>query len=238
METVAHADHSLSLTDVMRLVGLPKPTVYRILNTLEESGLLMREIDGKRYMPGPRMTRLAGETLLRSPQRSARRAILEELVEQTGETCNLALPNGANIMYVDRVESEWPLRVNLHAGSSVPLYASASGKMFLAHMPKRLRDRYVISAPLIKHTPKTLTDLASLEAEFANIRLKGYAIDDEEYLLGICCLAVPIFNAEEQVVAAVAVHGPATRVNFPDSLIHLDALRNAAEALSNTLDWA
>jgi IclR family transcriptional regulator, acetate operon repressor len=216
---------------------LPKPTVYRILNTLEESGILMRELDGKRYMPGERMAKLAGETLLRSPQRSARHAILEELVEQTGETCNLTMPNGSNVMYLDRVEAAWPLRVNLHAGSSVPLYASASGKLFLAHMPKRIRDRYIINAPLIKHTPKTLADLRSLESEFTKIRHDGYAVDDEEYLLGICCLAVPVLNDAEQVVAAIAVHGPSTRVNFPDALVHIDALRNAADAISNTLDW-
>jgi len=237
MEFVANSERSVSLTEIMQAVHLPKPTVFRILNTLEEAGILLREPDAKRYVPGERLVALAGNVLLNSPWRSARRAILEELVETLGETCNLTVPNGHYVMYLERVEASWPLRINFHAGSKVPLYASASGKLFLAHTSKRVRDRLLTSAPLIALTRNTLTSLSALEAEFTSIRRLGYAVDNEEYLAGICCIAVPVMNDVEKVVAAVSVHGPTTRMNPADVGDLLPALRDAAEQIGQTLDW-
>jgi IclR family transcriptional regulator, acetate operon repressor len=237
LEYVANSDRSVSLTDIMQAVKLPKPTVFRILATLEEAGMLLREPDAKRYVPGQRLTSLAANVLLHSPFRAARRAILEELVEKLGETCNLSVPNGHYVMYIERVESSWPLRINLHAGSKVPLYASASGKLFLAYAQKRVRDRLLTSAPLIKHTKNTMATLRELEAEFTKVRRNGYAIDDEEYLTGICCLAVPVLNDQERIVAAVAVHGPSARMNLDLVADYLPSLREAAEQIGQTLDW-
>lgn len=237
MEFVANSERSVSLTEIMQAVNLPKPTVFRILTTLEEAGMLLREPDAKRYVPGERLANLAANVLLHSPHRSARRAILEELVEKIGETCNLTIPNGHYVMYLDRVESSWPLRINLHAGSKVPLYASASGKLFLAYAPKRMRDRLLTSAPLIGHTKNTLTSLRQLEAEFTRIRRSGYAVDNEEYLMGICCLAVPVLNDQERVVSAVAVHAPVARMNVAQAEEYLPALKEAAEQIGQTLDW-
>ncbi len=237
MEFVANSEKSVSLTEIMQAVKLPKPTVFRILTTLEEAGMLLREPDAKRYVPGERLSNLAANVLLHSPHRSARRAILEELVEKLGETCNLAIPNGHYVMYLDRVESSWPLRINLHAGSKVPLYASASGKLFLAHSQKRMRDRLLTSAPLIAHTRTTLTTLRQLEAEFTKIRRNGYSVDNEEYLAGICCLAVPVINDQERVVASVAVHGPTARMSVAQAIEFLPTLREAAEQIGQTLDW-
>jgi IclR family transcriptional regulator, acetate operon repressor len=237
VEEVARSETALSLTDIVRLVELPKPTVYRILTTLEESGLLIREPDGKHYVPGERLMRLCGDVLLRSPARSARHAVIEELVEQVGETCNLTIPNGNYVMYLDRVETDWPLKVNLHAGSKVPLYASASGKLFLANMVKRTRDRFLQNTPLLKHTKNTLADYKSLETELKKIREMGYAVDNEEYLVGIACLAVPITDDNGRVVAAVATHFPTSRMSLTEAQIHLPAMRAAAESIATSVDW-
>ncbi len=237
MEYVANSEHSVSLTEIMHAVQLPKPTVFRILNMLEEAGILLREPDAKRYVPGERLTVLAGNVLLHSPWRAARRAILEELVERLGETCNLAVPNGHHVMYLDRVEADWPLRLHFHAGSKVPLHASASGKLFLAHAAKRVRDRLLTSAPLIAQTKNTLTSIRELEAEFTRIRRLGYAWDREEYIPGICCIAVPVLNDQDRVVAAVSVQGPATRLKSTTVCEFLPAMREAAEQVSQTLDW-
>jgi IclR family transcriptional regulator, acetate operon repressor len=129
------------------------------------------------------------------------------------------------------------LRISLHAGSKVPLYASASGKLFLAFSPKRLRDRLLTSAPLIAHTKNTLTTLRELETEFARIRRDGYALDNEEYLPGICCLSVPIMNDQEKVIAAVSAHGPTSRMNAEQAIEFLPQLKEAAEQIAQTLDW-
>ncbi|MCS6997055.1 MAG: IclR family transcriptional regulator [Casimicrobiaceae bacterium] len=237
MEFVANSERSVSLTEIMQALRLPKATVFRILNMLEEAGILLREPNAKRYLPGERLTTLAGNVLLNSPWRSARLAILEELVEKIGETCNLAIPNGHHVMYLERVEADWPLRINFHAGSKIPLYASASGKIFLAHATKRARDRLLTAAPLVAQTRNTITSVTALEAEFARIRRQGFAVDNEEYLPGIFCLAVPIANDQGKVVAAVAAHGPTSRMNLANVEEFLPALREAAEQIAQTLDW-
>ena len=143
MEAIAACQVPPQLAEICKAVELPKPTVFRILATLEAAGLVGREPGSKRYHCGRRLSTLAGEVLLNSPTRAPRHAILEELVEHTGETCNLTIPNGNAVMYLDRVETAWPLRIALGAGSSVPLHASASGKQFLSHMPRRSRERFI-----------------------------------------------------------------------------------------------
>jgi len=140
-------------------------------------------------------------------------------------------------LYLDRVETSWPLRVTLGAGSKVPLYASASGKLFLSYLPKRSRERFLRVTPLIRHTLNTVTDAARLSREFEQIRANGYAIDNEEYLTGICCLAVPVRDADGRVVAGVAMQAPVTRMRIDQAMEFLPTLRQAADAVSQTIDW-
>jgi DNA-binding IclR family transcriptional regulator len=237
LEALGEHERPPQLAEIAQAVQLPKPTVLRILGTLEHAGVVAREPDTKRYGFAERLNRFAGQVLLSSPHRAARHAILEELVEQVGETCNLTIPNGNTVLYLDRVETAWPLRVHFGSGSRVPLYASASGKLFLAAMPKRSRDRFLAQTPLIKHTAHTLTDPKRLSNEFNAIRERGYSIDNEEYLPGICCIAVPVRNSEGKVVAGVAVQAPSTRMKIEQGLDYVPNLRTAAEALTATIDW-
>lgn len=237
MEAIAQYDSPPQLAELCRAINLPKPTVYRILATLEHAGWVGREPGSKRYTCAQKFSNVAGEVLLRSPQRAARHAILEELVEQIGETCNLTIPNVSSVLYLDRVEASWPLRVALGAGSKVPLYASASGKLFLSYMPRRSRDRFLRLTPLIKHTANTLSDPGKLSRELDEIRSRGYATDNEEYLPGICCLAVPVRDSDSRVVASVAVHAPHSRMRVEQAVEFLPMLREAAEAISQTVDW-
>ncbi len=237
LEAIVSSDVPLQLAEICRKVDLPKPTVYRILATLEHSGLVGREPGSKRYGCAERMHQLAGNTLLRSTNRAARRAVLEELVEQIGETCNLTIPNNNSVLYLDRVETAWPLRVALAAGSKVPLYASASGKLFLSAMPKRSRDRFLRVTPLIRHTPTTLVDPSVLGRELESIRSQGYSLDDAEYLAGICCVAVPVRDSDGRLVAALAVQAPSARMPLPELTKFLPELRQAADAIAQTVEW-
>ena len=130
LEHVAKADKALTLTDIIARVRQPKPTVYRMLQQLETAGLLMRDPDGKRYAPGARLSRLAEDVVLNAQSRATRHAILKALVDEVGETCNFTMPSGIEVVYVDRVETAWPLRFHLQPGSRVPMHCSASGKLF------------------------------------------------------------------------------------------------------------
>lgn len=237
LEALGEIDDPPQLADIAQAVNLPKPTVLRILATLEYAGLVCREPDSKRYSFANRINSFAGKVLLSSPVRSPRHAILEELVEQVGETCNLSIPFGAYAQYLDRVEVSWPVPVKFGPGSRVPLHASASGKIFLGYMSKRGRDRFLTQAPLIAHTPNTVVEPIRIVADLAAVRQNGYAVDNGEFLPGISCVAVPVRNIAEKVVAAVAISAPGDRFSVREMMDCLPAMRSAAQALTATIDW-
>ncbi len=163
LELVAHADAPATLETLTRASGLPKPTAYRILALLIRGGLVQREVLDKRYGIGPRTASLALAVQMRSPDRAARHAVLARLVEGIGETCNLTMPEGSEVVYLDRVETAAKVRLHMDIGSRVPMHCTASGKLFLAHLPAARVRRILGSGPLKRFTERTITSVAALE---------------------------------------------------------------------------
>jgi DNA-binding IclR family transcriptional regulator len=237
LERVARADAPMSLRDAAEASALPKPTVYRMLAMLEAAGLLVRESDG-RVSPGPRLARFSLDTLLHASVRAPRHAILASLAGTVGETVNLTMLDGSEVVYLDRVETAWPLRMTLVPGSRVPLHCTASGKLLLATLPAARRRRLVASLELRRFTERTLADARSLDTELARIRRDGYATDNEEYLAGLVCVAVPVTMPRRRTAACIAVHAPVARMPLASAVAHLPALRRAAEAIAQTFEAA
>ena len=237
LERIAQAASPLSLREATEGCALPKPTVHRMLQTLQRAGLVTREAEG-RVSPGPRLARLALDTLLNASVRAPRHAILSALADDVGETVNLTMLEGSEVVYLDRVEAAWPLRVTLQPGSRVPLHCTASGKLLLASLPAARRRKLVASLDLARFTERTLVEPRALETELARIRRDGYATDDEEYLAGLVCVAVPVTLSKRRTAACVAVHAPVARMSLATAVGHLPALRHAAEALAQTFETA
>ncbi len=236
LERIVAADAPITLNAVTAGAGLPKPTVYRMLATLEDAGLVSREPEGRRVVAGPRLTRLALDVLRNGVARGPRRAILQQLAREVAETCNLTTIEGAEVVYLDRVESAWPLRMTLQPGSRVPLHCTASGKLLLALLPAGRRKRIVDALPLPRFTDRTIVDRCRFADELARVRRERVATDNEEYLAGLVCVAVPVVTADGRVVASVAVHAPVARMPLAAALDHLPSLRRAAAALGPTFD--
>ena len=231
LELMASRDQLFSLQALVDLTGLPKPTLHRMLMQLEGAGLLQRERDGRHYSTGLRLRRLAEHVLLNNSLHGARHAVLRRLVEEVGESCNLTVLSGSEVIYLDRVETAAPLRFYLHPGSRVPAHCSASGKLFLAQMSAAQRRRTLAGAPLERYTASTITDPEALEAEMARVRRDGYALDREEFLPGLLCVAVAVPGPEGRASLGVAVQAPALRFTAERALQVLPALQRAAEAL-------
>jgi DNA-binding IclR family transcriptional regulator len=234
LEALSSTERPVALAQLAERTQLPKPTLYRMLGMLESAGLAVREPGSRGYAPGPRLGRLAREVLLSGSSRGARHAILARLVDEIGETCNFTMLDGAEVVYLDRVEAAWPLRMMLSSGSRVPLHCTASGKLLLAMLPKPARERLMANLTLTRYTEHTLTDRARLAAELARIRGAEHSTDDEEYHAGLVCAAVPVFDAGRRVCAAVAVHAPVSRMPLARVLDHLPTLRRAADAMTGT----
>jgi IclR family acetate operon transcriptional repressor len=234
LEALVAAERPASLTDIVKTCALPKPTVYRMLAMLESAGLAVRDPGAARYAPGPRLAALGLGIMQNAALSSARHAILARLVEQIGETCNFTMLQGGEVMYLDRVEAAWPLRMNLSSGSRVPLHCTASGKLLLAYLSKNSRDRILANISFQRYTNSTIPDRKSLEAELARIRKARHATDNEEYHAGLICVAVPARSPGGRPCAAVAVHAPVSRMPLDKALAHLPLLREAAEAMEGT----
>ena len=232
LEVIAATDQRHSLQSLVDETGLPKPTLHRMLQQLEAAGMLQRERDGRHYGTGTRLRRLAENLLLNDSHYGARHAVLRRLVEEVGESCNLTALSGSEVIYLDRVETAAPLRFYLRAGSRVPAHCSASGKVMLAQMSPAQRRRLLAHAPLDKYTDKTITALDALERQIGQVRKDGYALDNEEFLPGLLCIAVRVPDAGAPSNLCIAIQAPIMRLSADKARQWLPALQAAALVLS------
>ncbi len=236
LDQVCASGEPFSLMAAVRHTGWPKPSVHRMLTQLETGGLLAREPGSKLYAPAPRLVTLAENVLGANTQRGVRHAVLRQLVNDVGESCNLTALSGAEVIYLDRVEAAFPLRMELKAGTRVPIHCSASGKLFLAYMPAAQRKALLDTLPLTRYTPTTLTARAALEAELAQIVRQGYAVDAEEFVEGLVCAAVPVKASGSRAVrSALALQAPAARMSLARAVEQVPQLHAAATAMARTL---
>lgn len=232
IEEIARAGVPITPTEVNATLGLPKPTIHRLFSTLEEEGFVQRDLDGRSYSPGPRLRVLAGGILSSLRIRTARQAILKRLSHTIGETCNITLPDRESMIYLERVETEWPLRIQLPIGTRVPLYCTASGKMYLSSLARGHLTHYISATDLVARTPRTLTDPEALLAEILQVRAQGYSLDREEFMEDMIALAVPILDVNDRLMATLAVHAPMQRFSIERALGYLQSMRDAATNLS------
>lgn len=232
IEEMARAGVPVTPTEVNAKLGLPKPTIHRLFMTLEEEGFVQRDLDGRSYSPGPRLRTMAGGILSSLRIRTARQAILQKLSREIGETCNIALPDRDAMIYVERVETEWPLRIQLQVGTRVPFYCTASGKMYLSSLVPSHLKRYLAATDLVARTPNTITDIDRLLDEVNTIKEQGYSLDREEFLTDMIALAVPLLDTNDRLIATLSFHAPTQRFDISGALEYRDALHASARELS------
>ena len=224
----------MTLGELMQATGMPKPSLYRTLSLFEEARLVTRESNGRAYAPGPRLARLGLAILRHDSVAGVRRTILRRLVSEVGETCNLSMLNKGELVYVDRVEADWPLRLHLPVGSALPAHCSASGKLLLAFKPAAERAQLIEAMPLTRFTERTICDRQLLAAELDRIAANGYSLDNEEFVVGVACVAVAVRTQDHEVVAAVAVHAATARLPLARAIEFVPTLNEAAAAIART----
>ncbi len=231
LEVLTDAGVPLTPTAINETLQLPKATIHRLCQRLEDEGWLRKDIDGKRYMPGYRLRRMAPGIINFASFAQARTAILRRLSEQIGETCNITIPEREGMRYLDRVETRWPLRVQLPIGGHVPFYCTASGKLYMSTLRKPQQHHLLKWLKLEKRAPNTIVDREALMAELSRTRRAKLGIDNEELQEGMVAIAVPIEDKNGKLVATIAVHGPKQRMSLADAIAHAPLLREAAKEL-------
>ena len=235
LEVMGNSESAMTPTEINAKIGLPKQTIHRLCKTLVEAGYLTREDDGKRLRPS-RRSRLFGAGLLHaSRSHILRRQVLLDVAAKVGETVNYVVPEENGMRYLDRVETDWPFRIQLDIGSHVPFHCTASGKTFLAGLKPAARKRLVHGLPLTGLTQNTLTDPNELLAELSRVAKDGHALDRQEFFEGMVALAVPVTDNQGRFIAALAFHGPTQRLSVDAMVDKKEILIDGARRLSEEI---
>lgn len=230
LELMADAGGEVALSELAEKSGLPLPTIHRIIRTLVNSGYA-RQQPSRRYALGPRLIRL-GETASRALGSWAR-PYLAELTEVTGESANMAVLDGAQIVYVAQVPSPHSMRMFTEVGRRVDAHATAVGKAVMATMPADEVTQLLSRTAMNPQTERTITDVEAMHEELGRIREQGYAIDDGEQEVGVRCYAVAVPGAPAG--AGISISGPEGRMTriATDEVIPL--MQRLAKDLSTEL---
>lgn len=204
---------SLSLLELAKQLKQPKSSLYRIVLTLEQRGYIARSDKTGKYCLGYKQLIVAKQLLGNNSLRSQARQEMERLSTKYGDTVNLGVLNGKQVLYLDIIEGTYSLRMNETIGSTAPPHATAIGKVILADRIDEA-ESWLRDQPLVQITPNTITDPKSFIQELERIRTRGYALDDEESVVGARCIAAAIRNYHGKAEGAISLSGAIHR--YPD----------------------
>ncbi|MEM6409578.1 MAG: IclR family transcriptional regulator [Pseudomonadota bacterium] len=235
LEAIGRQTEPMTPAEIGRKIGLPKQTTHRLCNTLLDEGFLARDERGRGMRPGRRARLLGAGVMHSSSSHVTRHQVLQDLATEIGETVNFVVPEDRGMAYQDRVETDWPFRIQLPVGTNVPFHCTASGKTYLASLPKAERRRLVNVMHLEQHTPSTITDPDLLLAELQDIAKRGFALDNCEFYEGMVAVAVPVMDPTGRYCAAVAFHAPEQRISAEMALTKVDTLQRTSHQLTATI---
>ncbi|MCR9125783.1 MAG: IclR family transcriptional regulator [Rhodobacteraceae bacterium] len=214
-------------------LGQSPATIYRVLITLEGRDVVEFDPVGQIWQIGSGAFLIGSRFLRRTSLVERARPVLRSLMESSGETANLAIEKDGRVLFLSQVETHASIRAFFPPGTMSPMHASGIGKALLAQLPPARQQRILAETPLERFTPNTLATAAALTDELAQIRTRGYAIDDEERNLGMKCVAAPVFDVHGEAVAGLSVSGPTGRMHETAALA--DLVTGAAHRLTRAI---
>jgi DNA-binding IclR family transcriptional regulator len=227
----------LGVSELSRRLGLGKSTVHRMLTTLVAEGLVEQDPRTGGYRLGIVMFELGQAVRVHMDLHAAVGPVLTELRTQTGESSQVGVLDGHEVVYVDRMESAHSLRLFTDTGRRVPVHCTSSGKVLLAYLPEARRQAVLREAPLDALTPHTITSRDVLAGELDRVRRRGWSEAVNEREIGIASIAAPIRDVSGEVVAAISIGVPLARCNVMALRRLAPVIMEAAEAASRRLGW-
>lgn len=237
LQVIHQADKRMTLTDLSRQTGLPRPTVYRLLHTLIDSEFVEYDPDTRTYTLGPRLIEFGLRHLAKLDIRKLALPLMRRLRDLTQETVALSVVVGHERQYVEQLESPQEVRQTIELGRRVPLHAGGSGKAILAFFSEGRLEKYLTTVPIVALTPHTILDQNKLREELRRIRELGYAWSVQERQTGAATVAAPVFAANGLVKGCLSVSGPYQR--FPAEKIkeYGPLVKSVAHELSRQMGW-
>jgi IclR family acetate operon transcriptional repressor len=213
LECLAQAEGGLTLTDVGQRLQLPPSTVHRLLTTLEKMGYVYQAGDLGLWYIGLQAFTVGSSFLASRDWVAQSHAYMRRLMEQSGETANLAILDGTDAVFIDQVQCRETMRTIVKLGSRVPLHASGVGKAIFAALPDEQIDAILKVKGLPRITENTITAPETMWASVRVIRQRGWSFDDEEHMVGTRCVASPIYDEHAEMLGAISLAGPSSRLS-------------------------
>ena len=218
----------MSITDVAQRTGLERATARRCLLTLAHLGYAT--YDGKFFQLTPRVLDLGHSYLAATPLPRLIQPFLEELSHATSESTSAAVLDGTDILYVARASTRRVMSINLGAGARLPAYCTSMGRTLLAALPREEAQAILDRSDIVAYTERTKADMATITTELAVVAAQGFAVIDQELELGLCSIAVPLYNAIGQVVAAINIGAQTARAPTSRMIAHFLPLMRKVQA--------
>jgi DNA-binding IclR family transcriptional regulator len=237
LEAVAARGGPASLAETARATGLHRSTTHHLLQALVGLGYLVHDRETRGYALAAKVFRITGRTWTPEQLGVIAEPFVAALTRQSGEGSSLAAYRDGAVTIVAKRDHDGPVRVVQSVGAERPIHCTAVGKAILAWLPEREREAVLARAPLTRYTPRTIATRPALEAELRRIRAEGCAVDDEEHIEGIRCLAAPVFSYAGQVLASLCAVGPKSRMTRQRLRALRAPLIATARELSERLGW-
>ena len=219
----------LSISQISQKTGIPRAAV---LYTLSKLGFVYAE-DGKNFQLRPRILALGHAWLASTPLARSAQPVLKHLSEMLNESCSIATLDGDDILYIARASSSRIMTIDLDIGSRLPAWATSMGRVLLSHQPEERLNDMLGRVTMIRYTPQTVDSVNKLRAELKRVHQQGYALNDQELEMGLRSLAVPLYNPQGQVEAALNVGVHAGQMSTREMLDRvLPELQKAARELT------
>ncbi|HEY0267158.1 MAG TPA: IclR family transcriptional regulator [Rhizomicrobium sp.] len=230
LKSFQRPDEWLTSCELSRRANLPEASGYRLLQTLEQIGAVVRGPRG-RYRPGMLLVSLSHNVAIGELLREASRDVTTQLANRFDLTVHLGLLEGGMVTYIAKVCTPTSLSPHTRLGAQLEAYCSGLGKVLLAALPDDQLESFILDGDLVALTPHTITERAALRTELKKVRRQGYAVDDREIRADMRCVAVPIHDAEGRTVAAMSATDHALRMTEERQAEIRDALFDTAAAL-------
>ncbi len=211
LKSITDCGGSAGISQIAEITGFSKSTIFRILKSLEETGLMIQNESTEKYQFSTFFVKAGMQVRSSIDIQKTSMPIVEKTAAETGETTNLSILYEGNVLVIDSVPGTSSVLMS-KLTPVLPLYCSCAGKLFLADFTEEEISSYFESAEILKNTEKTIATISELNKELEEIRRQGYSIEDEEYEYGLFGIASPIKNNDGNIVAALSLAGPITRI--------------------------
>lgn len=235
LEVIAASPEPMRFTDLLARINQPRGTLHRQIRNLIDEGLLSVNRD-QTYELGLRLLRFAAKAWSRNRFREIAEPIIRNLHEATGETVHLGILSGAEVVYIDKVESRQTVRMHSQIGNASPTYCTGVGKAALSTLDDAQVRNLLAKVVFKKHTPSTLKDMDALIGELHDIRRDGISYDREEHEPGIHCVAAPVYSRDGHLAAGLSVTAPVFRVPMTQLREWSGLVRETARQLSEEVN--